>query len=286
MKWLETIERMEDQHIPARGLVVSVAIVFAVLVIDRLVQLGFSRVIRGQQAVHHDDAATRLWLTRRLSRAMLWLLALATVASQFNTLRTLGTTLLASAGVVGVVVGVAARSTFANIVAGVQIAFTQPIRVGDVVGIRDEVGEVEDISLTYTFIKTGDNRRLAIPNDVLSNEIIKNFSLRDPASLASAQLSVAYSARLDEVRALLTEAVKSCPAWDPERPPAIAVAELTDTAVRLKIFAWAKTPWLAFDLNGQLREAGLRALQAAQVPLPASVVVSRTEPPPKASPIA
>lgn len=281
MKWLETLDRLEDQHIPARGLAVAVAIILAVFIVDRLVQLAFARVIRRQQAVHHDDIATRLWLTRRLARAMLWLLALATVASQFNTLRTLGTTLLASAGVVGVIVGVAARSTFANIVAGVQIAFTQPIRVGDVVGIRDETGEVEDISLTYTFIKTGDNRRLAIPNDVLSNEIIKNFSLRDPASLSSAQLSVAYSARLDEVKALLIAAAKTCPAWDRTREPAVAVAELTDSAVRLKIFAWAPTPALSFDLSGQLREAGLRALQAAQVPLPASVVVSRSEAPPK-----
>lgn len=281
MKWLDTLDRLEDQNIPARGFVVAVAIVLAVALIDRLVQLGFARVIRQQQAVHHDEATTRLWLTRRLSRAMLWLLAVALVASQFNTLRTLGTTLLASAGVVGVIVGVAARSTFANLVAGVQIAFTQPIRVGDVVAIRDETGEVEDISLTYTFIKTGDNRRLAIPNDVLSNEVIKNFSLRDPESLSSAQFSVAYSAPFEEVKALLLAAARECPARDETREPSLAVAELTDSAVRLKVFAWARSPWLSFDLSGQLREAGLRALQAAKVPLPASLVVNRSDAAPK-----
>ena len=109
-------------------------------------------------------------------RAGLWIVAVGGAAAQFEHLRALGATLLASAGVVGVVMGIAARSTLGNVVAGAQIAFTQPIRVGDVVTLRDETGEVEDITLAYTFIRTLDNRRLAVPNEVLNGKILRNYN--------------------------------------------------------------------------------------------------------------
>lgn len=271
---LKRFAQLEAQDIPVHAILASVMILAIAVVVDWVLQKAFGRVIRKAQETHHDDVATRLWLTRRLARATLWLMTLALVAERFETLRTLGTALLASAGVVGVVVGVAARSTFANVVAGIQIAFTQPIRVGDVVNIRGDTGEVEDITLTYTYIKTGDNRRLAIPNDVLSSEVIRNLSLRDPASLASAQYVVGYAANLDTVRDVLLEAARTCPAWDGVRPPAFGVAELTETAIKVKVFAWAKTPMASFDLNGQLLEAGLRALQRAQVPLPVAQMLT------------
>jgi small-conductance mechanosensitive channel len=267
------MEKLEAHHVHAQAIVVAFLLLLVATALDWVVQLGFSRTIRRAQEGQHQDVATRLWLTRRLARVALWLVMGSMAASQFDTLRTLGTTLLASAGVLGVIVGVAARSTFANAVAGVQIAFTQPIRVGDVINVRGETGEVEDISLTYTFIKTGDNRRLAIPNDVLSSEMIRNYSLRDPVSLASAQFVVGYQARLDQVRDLLLAAAKTCPARKPDREPSFAVAELTEVAVKVKLFAWSPTPWGSFDLSGQMLEAGARALQQAKVPLPEVAVV-------------
>lgn len=271
LHWLVELENTE--HVPVRGIVVSVLLLVIAGAIDRLVAYAFQRSIKRAQATHHEDIATRLWLSRRLARVSVWLIALSLVASEFDTLRTLGTTLLASAGVVGVIVGVAARSTFANLVAGVQIAFTQPIRVGDVVTIRDETGEVEDITLTYTFIKTGDNRRVAIPNDVLSSEVIRNFSLRDPSCLAWAQVSVGYGANVDRVRELLVAAATAMPNRDTKKPPSVAVTELTDTAVRLRVYVWTLTPQQALDLPGALREAAFVALQKANVPLPPALTL-------------
>jgi small-conductance mechanosensitive channel len=210
---------------------------------------------------------------------LFWTLAAALAANQFDTLRSLGTTLLASAGVLSLVVGMAARSTFANLVAGVQLAFTQPIRVGDMVTLRDETGEVEDITLTYTFIRTGDGRRLAFPNEVLSNEVIKNFTLRSMRSQANAVFFVGYGAELPALRKLLVDAAKACPAWEGAAeplspPPELGLDGLTETAMRIKLTAWSVTPQLAAVLSGQLREAGLVALQKAKVPLPQSRVAT------------
>ena len=270
--WQELAE-LQAHHVPVRAMFIALAVVFAGAVVDRVLQFTLAGTIRRAQSGEHHEIVTRLWLTRRLARAALWLVVFALATAQFEVLRTLGTALLASAGVVGVVVGIAARSTFANVVAGMQIAFTQPIRVGDVVNIRGDTGEVEDITLTYTFIKTGDNRRLAIPNDVLSSEVIRNYSLRDPASMASAQFSVGYGADYDTVKQVLIEAAKTCASIDPDRVPGVGVGELTDIAMHVKIYAWAKTPQKSFELGGQLLEAGLRALQKAKLPLPESRVV-------------
>lgn len=264
-RWLSAFER---EGTPAHALAACLLFILIGSIADRMNALLFSRAMTRALATSAGEVITRLVLIRRLVRAALWALVGALCAAQFDTLRTLGATLLASAGVVGVVMGVAARSTFANLIAGMQIAFTQPVRVGDQVTIRDETGDVEDITLTYTFIRTGDGRRLAIPNDVLSNEIIKNHSLRDPRILAVAQFSVGYGADLDQVRALLLEAASACPAWDKKEPPSCGVSELTDQGYRLKAAAWASNPKLASELATQLRERGLQALQKAQVAFP------------------
>jgi small-conductance mechanosensitive channel len=264
------LEQLEAQrHIPAHGMFVGVVIFLVAYFLDLGVKMAFARaLVRATESGKHPDVATRLVLTQRLTRVGLWLVTVALVASQFEHLRTLGTTLLASAGVAGLVVGMAARSTFANLVAGIQIAFTQPVRVGDIVTLRDETGEVEDITLSYTFIRTGDGRRLAIPNEVLSNEVIKNFSLRDPRVQSNASFFIGYAADLPQVRELLLAAAKGCPARDPKAEPSFAVAALTETAIKVQVYAWALTPAASFDLGGQLRETGLLALLKAKVPLP------------------
>ena len=273
------------EHLLAQELALCLLVLAATLAADRLLRVAFRRALVRANQGHHEDISTRLVLTQRLARAALWLVAFGTAAAQFEHLRALGTTLLASAGVVGVVVGVAARSTLGNVIAGAQIAFTQPIRVGDIVTLRDETGEIEDLTLAYTFIRTGDNRRLAVPNEVLSNEIIKNYSLRDARTLVSARLYVGYGADLDRVRALLLEAAQACPAWSPKSPPSMEVDELTDTGIRVKLYGWADSPQRACELAPQLREAGVRALQKAGIELPAGRLRSvDTAAEPKASP--
>ena len=126
----------------------------------------------------------------------------------------------ASSAVLGLAVGFAARSTLANFVAGVMIAINQPVRLGDRVQIGDADGQVEDIGLTYTRLRTPDNRRVLIPNEELASSRVTNQTLIDAVSLAQVRVRVPLSADPTRVREVLAELVPLAPgrARRPARP--------------------------------------------------------------------
>ena len=117
--------------------------------------------------------ATRLRLVRRLIFATIILIGIALAATQFPSISKLATGILASSAVLGLVVGFAARQTLANGIAGILLAITQPIRIGDLVTFEDETGEVEDVKLTYTYIRLDDGRRLIVPNERLAQSSVR-----------------------------------------------------------------------------------------------------------------
>ena len=126
--------------------------------------------------------------------------------------------MFASSAVLGLAVGFAARSTIANFVAGVMIAITQPVRLGDRVQIGDADGQVEDIGLTYTRLRTPDNRRVLIPNEELASSRVTNQTLIDSVSLARVLVTVPLSADTARVRELLAGLVLVAPGRLGDRP--------------------------------------------------------------------
>src|SRR5215210_2675000 len=125
-------------------------------------------------------ANTRLRLVRRLIFAAILLIGVALALSQFEEVKRIGTGLLASSAVLGLVVGFAARQTLANGIAGILLAITQPIRIGDLVTFEGESGTVEDVRLTYTFIRKANDTRLIVPNERLAQSTIENHTIVDP----------------------------------------------------------------------------------------------------------
>jgi small-conductance mechanosensitive channel len=123
------------------------------------------------------EADTRLRFVRRLVVAVIVLLGVAVAASQFTGLSRLATSLLASGAIAAAVLGFAARQTLANLVAGVMLAISQPIRVGDWVTFDDAYGVIEDIRLNYTFMRTPSGQRVVIPNEKLASGIVRNDTL-------------------------------------------------------------------------------------------------------------
>ena len=125
-------------------------------------------------------ADTRLRLVRRLIFATIIVIGIALALAQFPTVKRVATGVLASSAVLGLVVGFAARQTLANAIAGILLAITQPIRIGDLVTFEEETGEVEDMRLTYTYIRLDDGRRLIVPNERLAQSSIQNHTIVDP----------------------------------------------------------------------------------------------------------
>jgi small-conductance mechanosensitive channel len=125
---------------------------------------------------------TRLRILRRLLLLVLFLIVAAIVLAQFTSLGKLAAGILASTAVLGLIIGFAAQNTISNIIAGVLIAVTQPIRIGDRVGFEEREGRVTDITLSYTFIDPGDGSRVVIPNQLLVEGIVHNHSGTDTAA--------------------------------------------------------------------------------------------------------
>ncbi len=168
-----------------RETITAVATVLVASVIAKLVDRALShssqelRVGVGGRPIS-AVADTRLRLVRRLIFFLIIVIGIALALAQFPAVKRVATGLLASSALLGLVVGFAARQTLANIVAGIVIAITQPIRVGDLVTFDDETGEVEDITLAYTYIHLDNGQRLIVPNEALAQSSVHNHTVVDP----------------------------------------------------------------------------------------------------------
>ena len=181
-----------------------VAILLAVLVVAVLRRAFASRGRKLAEAVTRGELSpevdTRLRLVERLIYAVVIVIGVAIALSQFEGVKSIGEKLLASGAIAAAIVGFAARQTLANLVAGVMLAITQPVRVGDWLLFEEEYGAVEDITLTFTFLRTNSERRVIIPNEKMASSVLRNDTLRVP--LVVVEASVWIPPEADAQRAL------------------------------------------------------------------------------------
>ncbi len=161
--------------------------------------------------------------------------------------------MLASSAVLGLVVGFAARQTLANGIAGILLAITQPIRIGDLVTFEEETGEVEDVRLTYTYIRLDDGRRLIVPNERLAQSSIQNHTVVDPR--IQVEVSVWLEPGEDATRAL--EVLTA------EEDVQARVAEVDKEGIRLVVTTWAPTARERGGVAARLRKESLQRLREA-----------------------
>jgi small-conductance mechanosensitive channel len=197
-------------------------------------------------------AITRLRLVRRLIFAAIILIGVALAMAQFPSVKRLATGLLASSAVLGLVVGFAARQTLANAIAGILLAITQPIRIGDLVTFEDETGEVEDVRLTYTYIRLDDGTRLIVPNERLAQSPVHNHTILDPRVQVEVSVWLPPGADLDRALELVTEGDDDVKA---------SVAEVEKEGVRLSANKWADSPGKRGEEAARLRLEWLRRLR-------------------------
>jgi small-conductance mechanosensitive channel len=169
-------------------------------------------------------AMTRYRILRRSVRAGIIFVGLLSALLVIPQVRAVAGGILASSAIVGIVFGFAARTTIANVIAGLMIATTQPLRIGDVIETSGERGVVEEITLNYTFIRLGDGARLVVPNEKLASDTIKNFSIRGHETLAEVCVQIPLELELAKVVAGLKETLAD------EEGLEIYVSELADKA--------------------------------------------------------
>ena len=197
---------------------------------------------------------TRLRFLRRVIEASILVVGLALALAQFTSLDRLAATVLASSAIAAAVVGFAARQVLANAIAGMVLAVTQPLRIGDLVTFEGETGTVEDVSLTYTWLRTGSDARLMIPNERLAAGVLRNDSIRSPT--VALEVSAWLAPDANETAALA--AVEAL-----EEARDARIAEVTDTGIRLQVAGPPVAPAERIAREGELRAEILRALREA-----------------------
>ena len=208
---------------------------------------------------------TRLRVARRLIVAAIVFVGVTIALFQLPQVGTLARAMLASAALTAVVIGLAARSALANPLAGIAIAITQPVRINDYVTVGDVSGVVEEVGLSYTYIRTADNRRVVIPNEALAGTVVHNYTIVDEASAAAVDFVVPPAAALADVTALALEEAAHFTDAAVGREPSLTVTELTLEGMHLRLSVWAADKQGADRAASDLRLALSQRLATAGI---------------------
>lgn len=187
-------------------------------------------------------------------------IGIALALMSFPAVRTIGTSLLASAGVAGLVVGFAARPALGNLIAGLQIALTQPIRLDDVVIVDGEWGRIEEIGGTFVVIRIWDQRRLVVPLQWFIEHPFQNWTRTSAEIIGTVFVWADYRLPLAPLRAELERLCKEAPEWD-HRVCILQVTETTERAMQLRALVSSSDSGLNWDLRCKVREGLIEFIQ-------------------------
>ncbi|MCW2718745.1 MAG: MscS Mechanosensitive ion channel [Pseudonocardia sp.] len=236
---------------------------------------------------------TEIGVLRRLTSAIVAVLAIGTMLMTFAPLRELGTSLLASAGVAGAIAGLAAQTTLRNVLAGLQLALTDQLRLDDVVVVEEEWGRVEELTLTHVVVRLWDERRLMLPTAYFITTPFQNWTRNEARVTGAVLLHLRYTAPVEELRAEARRIVELSPLWD-RRDWILQVVDTTPLTMVVRVLASAADAPSSWDLRCEIREQliaylrtehpdalpGLRCdrAQQAAVPVDLSIVTAPERP--------
>ncbi|VTS00680.1 membrane protein : MscS Mechanosensitive ion channel OS=Chondromyces apiculatus DSM 436 GN=CAP_3804 PE=4 SV=1: MS_channel [Gemmata massiliana] len=205
--------------------------------------------------------ATRVTVPARILQFLLWIAGIALALLQFQAVREVGVSLLASAGVAGVVLGLAAQRTVGNVLAGLQLAFAEPVRIGDTVVVEGEFGVVEEINLTNVVVKVWDLHRLVLPVSYFVEKPFQNWSRGSTEMMGAVMLQADFSVPVPELRAELGRVLAATDLWD-GKTSNLQVTELSGGRVELRALVSASDSGRLWDLRCHVREQLLTWLQS------------------------
>jgi small-conductance mechanosensitive channel len=233
---------------------------------------------------------TKYTFMRHFLTAMVYLVGIGVAIYLIPPLRSLSISLFAGAGILAVVIGFASQHAFANIISGIFIVIFKPYKVGDKIKIGTDVsGTVEDISLRHTIIRTFENKRMVIPNSVISNEKIENATMGEEEICKYIEIGISYDSDINKAMKIMKEEAEKHPLCIDHRSkediknnePKVAVRVLGfgDSSVDLRAWAWAKDQTSGFlmgcDLNKSIKERFDK--ESIEIPFPYRTIVMKQE---------
>ncbi len=203
---------------------------------------------------------TQVRVLVRIVMVIVGLIGLSSILMSFPAAHQIGATLLASAGVIGLAAGIAARPVLSNLIAGLQIALTQPVRLDDVVIVAGEWGRIEEISSSYIVVCLWDQRRLIVPLQWFIENPFQNWTRTDAHIIGSTFLWVDYRLPLEPLRGELVRLCNAAPEWD-HRVQVLQVTDASERAMQLRVLISSKNSALNWDLRCKIREGLIEFIQ-------------------------
>lgn len=203
---------------------------------------------------------TQLQFIRRMAISLIVILTVCAILLSFNNLRKIGTGLLTGVGVGGIIIGFAAQKSLSNLLAGFQLAFTQPLRIDDVLVVEGEWGRVEEITLTYVVLNIWDQRRLILPINYFIEKPFQNWTRNTADILGTVFLYLDYATPLEPLRAELTRLLENDPLWD-KRVKVLQVTNTSEKTMEVRALMSSSSSGNAFDLRCNIREGLITFLQ-------------------------
>ena len=233
---------------------------------------------------------TRLEFLRIFVSNFIFIVAAIFVLMLFPGFRALSVSLLAGAGILAIIIGFAAQKTLANIISGISIAIYTPFRIGDRIKVGDEFGDVESLTLRHTVIKTWDNRRIIIPNALIAEREIINYSIKEERLWWTVNIGISYDSDIDKAKKIMLKVAKEHPdVYVPDvkneegvlekKVPEVKVTECGDFSVNLRLYFWVEKPskaWFTgFDITEKIKKEFDKA--GIEIPFPYRTIVYKKD---------
>ena len=221
------------------------------MVFEQFILQRYAAKVRENEAAR--KISTHVSLARKILNVLLVLLAVSSVLMTFDTVRQVGLSILASAGIAGVILGFAAQKSLATLISGIQIAITQPISIDDVVVVENEWGRIEEITLTYVVVQLWDQRRMIVPITWFIDRPFQNWSRTSPELLGTVLIYLDYGMLPDILRQELERIVSSTPLWD-KRVVKMQVTNASENSIEMRALVSAANSSELWELRCLVRE--------------------------------
>ena len=240
-----------------KGFGILLIIAFSVLIIRGVNAVQSALVSRDRLAGPDNLSARKIFtqvsVIRKIIVTAVVIIAIGSILMMFDPVRQFGTSILASAGIAGIVIGFAAQKTLGNVLAGIQIALTQPILIDDIVVVEGEFGQIEEITLTYVTVRTWDLRRMVLPITYFVEKPFQNWSRVSTELLGTVILYLDYQAPMGELRKELKRLVENNPKWD-KRVCGLQVTDSKQSTIEVRALVSGADPGKLGDLRAEVRE--------------------------------
>lgn len=244
-------------------------IILTTLLINLIMKTYFRRmeIIFMRRKTHQEGrvASTRIKIIKIISSGVIYLVALLLLLSFIPGFRTFAISLLAGAGILAIVLGFAAQKSLANIISGISIAIYAPFRIGDKINVSGENGEVEDINLRQTVIRAWDNKRIIIPNSIISEKEVINYSLIDEKMLFTLDAGISYDSSIEKAREIMVKLANkhleniTFKEKDEnnilvKKEPYVRLVSYGDFSINLRLYFWVKDNSKGYKMRHELLE--------------------------------